>query len=74
MCPTIESPRAKLTKRCVGAIFVAANFCLWPVIGSAFTQTWVQLLICRLLLGVGMGAKASTGKFLCNPSMILEPI
>ncbi|KAK4060332.1 MFS domain-containing protein [Trichoderma simmonsii] len=43
-----------------GAIFVAANFCLWPVIASAFCNSWPRLLICRLFMGVGMGAKAST--------------
>lgn len=43
-----------------GTIFFAAIFCFFPVIGSAFTQTWEQLLICRLLLGLGMGAKGST--------------
>ncbi|RFU29838.1 hypothetical protein B7463_g6503, partial [Scytalidium lignicola] len=43
-----------------GTIFVAAIFCLFSVLGSAFCQTWPQLLICRLLLGLGMGAKAST--------------
>lgn len=43
-----------------GTIFVSANFCLLSVLGTAFTQTWVQCFICRLLLGVGMGAKAST--------------
>lgn len=43
-----------------GTIFVTANFCLWTVIGSAFAQTWEQALVCRLLLGIGMGAKAST--------------
>ncbi|KII92492.1 hypothetical protein PLICRDRAFT_172579 [Plicaturopsis crispa FD-325 SS-3] len=43
-----------------GVIFFSAVFCLVTVIGSAFTQSWPQLLICRLLLGVGMGAKAST--------------
>ncbi|PON20909.1 hypothetical protein TGAM01_v210194 [Trichoderma gamsii] len=43
-----------------GAIFASANFCLWPVLGSAFCNTWPRLLICRLLMGVGMGAKAST--------------
>lgn len=31
-----------------------------PVIGSAFVQTWEQLLICRLLLGIGVGVKATT--------------
>jgi sugar porter (SP) family MFS transporter len=43
-----------------GAIFFSAIFCLLPVLGSAFTQTWQELLACRLLLGIGMGAKAST--------------
>ncbi|KAI6441159.1 hypothetical protein MCOR22_006724 [Pyricularia oryzae] len=43
-----------------GVIFVSAHFCLWPVIGSAFCHTWEQQLICRLLMGVGMGIKAST--------------
>ena len=43
-----------------GAIFVSANFCLWSVIGTAFSQTWQQCLVCRLLLGIGMGCKAST--------------
>jgi sugar porter (SP) family MFS transporter len=43
-----------------GAIFFSAHFCLWPVLGSAFCQTWPQLFVCRLLLGLGMGAKAST--------------
>lgn len=43
-----------------GAIFIAANFCCWPVIGSACAQTWQQLLLCRLLLGIGMGVEGST--------------
>ncbi|RYP21379.1 hypothetical protein DL765_002280 [Monosporascus sp. GIB2] len=43
-----------------GVIFVSAHFCLWPVIGSAFCQTWPQQLACRLLMGIGMGIKAST--------------
>jgi MFS family permease len=43
-----------------GTIFIAAIFCFFPVLGSAFTQSWVQLFICRLLLGFGMGAKGST--------------
>lgn len=47
-----------------GTIFFAANFCLWPVLGSAFCQTWQQLLACRLLMGVGMGAKASTSEWI----------
>ncbi|KAI9696266.1 MAG: hypothetical protein M1836_005819 [Candelina mexicana] len=43
-----------------GAIFFSAVFCFVTVIGSAFTHSWPQLLVCRLLLGIGMGAKAST--------------
>ncbi|KAI5919052.1 sugar transporter-domain-containing protein [Camillea tinctor] len=43
-----------------GVIFVSAHFCLWPVIGSAFCNTWGQQLACRLLMGIGMGVKAST--------------
>jgi len=43
-----------------GTIFIAAIFCFLPVIGSAFTQNWQQLLVCRILLGIGMGAKGST--------------
>lgn len=43
-----------------GTIFIAAVFCFLPVLGSAFTQTWQQLFVCRLLLGFGMGAKGST--------------
>jgi MFS family permease len=43
-----------------GTIFFAAVFCLGTVVGSACSQTWQQLLVCRLLLGLGMGAKATT--------------
>ncbi|KAM3511860.1 hypothetical protein MY11210_004478 [Beauveria gryllotalpidicola] len=43
-----------------GTIWFSAHFCIWPVIGSAFCHTWQQQLACRLLMGIGMGAKAST--------------
>ncbi|OAA62003.1 General substrate transporter [Niveomyces insectorum RCEF 264] len=43
-----------------GVIFAAAQLCLWPIIGSAFCENWWQQLILRILMGVGMGAKAST--------------
>jgi sugar porter (SP) family MFS transporter len=43
-----------------GTIFVCGIFCTLSVIGSACSQTWPQLLVTRLLLGIGMGAKAST--------------
>ncbi|KAH6695446.1 hypothetical protein F5X68DRAFT_163696 [Plectosphaerella plurivora] len=41
-------------------IFVSAIFCIFPVIGSGVSQTWEQLLVNRLLMGIGMGLKAST--------------
>lgn len=53
-----------------GTIFFSANFCLWPVLGSAFCQNWQQLLICRFLLGIGMGTKASTGKLPFTPRRV----
>ncbi|KFY25018.1 hypothetical protein V493_04885 [Pseudogymnoascus sp. VKM F-4281 (FW-2241)] len=43
-----------------GTIFFSAIFCFLPVIGSAFTQTWQELFICRILMGFGMGSKGST--------------
>ncbi|KAI0900253.1 hypothetical protein F4806DRAFT_491144 [Annulohypoxylon nitens] len=43
-----------------GTIFISAIFCLLTPIGGALTQNWQQLLITRVLLGVGMGIKAST--------------
>jgi sugar porter (SP) family MFS transporter len=43
-----------------GTIFICGIFCTLTVIGSACSQTWEQLLVTRLLLGIGMGAKAST--------------
>lgn len=46
-------------------IFVSAIFCVLTPIGSAFTQSWVQLFVVRLLLGLGMGLKASTIPIFC---------
>ncbi|KAJ5132419.1 hypothetical protein N7448_006577 [Penicillium atrosanguineum] len=48
-----------------GTIFIAAIFCVLSPIGSAFTQNWPQLFITRLLLGIGMGLKASTIPVFC---------
>jgi len=50
--------RLKLGRR--GTICFAAAFCLITVIGAALTRTWGQFFFCRLLLGLGMGSKAST--------------
>ncbi|KAK8094383.1 hypothetical protein PG997_001068 [Apiospora hydei] len=41
-------------------IFLSAVVCLLTPIGGAVTQNWEQLLVTRLLLGIGMGFKAST--------------
>ncbi|KAI4235958.1 MAG: hypothetical protein L6R40_006326 [Gallowayella cf. fulva] len=43
-----------------GTIFFSAIFCLFSVIGSGFSQNWQQLFMTRILLGIGMGSKAST--------------
>nr|POE72260.1 monosaccharide-sensing protein 3 [Quercus suber] len=43
-----------------GTIFFSAIFCLFSVIGSGLTRNWWELFICRVLLGIGMGSKAST--------------
>jgi MFS family permease len=46
-----------------GALFFAALFSLAASIGSAYTQSWAALLVCRCLQGIGMGAKAAVGKW-----------
>lgn len=38
---------------------MSAVLILAAIIGSALTQTWRELLGTRVLLGIGMGAKAS---------------
>ncbi|EXJ94954.1 hypothetical protein A1O1_00072 [Capronia coronata CBS 617.96] len=43
-----------------GAIFVSAVFLIITPIGGAVTQTWQQLFVTRLLMGIGMGLKGST--------------
>ncbi|KAJ7148961.1 hypothetical protein C8R43DRAFT_1128727 [Mycena crocata] len=43
-----------------GTIFVTGLFCVFPVLGQAFTRNWWELLICRMLLGVGIGIKITT--------------
>ncbi|KAJ5924072.1 hypothetical protein N7466_008259 [Penicillium verhagenii] len=48
-----------------GTIFMAAVFCFLSPIGSAVTQNWPQLFVTRLLLGIGMGLKASTIPIFC---------
>ncbi|KAF2797822.1 MFS transporter [Melanomma pulvis-pyrius CBS 109.77] len=43
-----------------GCIFISAIFCALSPIGSAVSQTWEQLFVTRLLLGIGMGCKGAT--------------
>ncbi|KAF8995193.1 hypothetical protein BDQ17DRAFT_1250975 [Cyathus striatus] len=43
-----------------GTLFFCGIFCIFSVIGQGFAQTWPQLFVCRLLLGLGMGPKATT--------------
>lgn len=47
-----------------GAIFLAAIFCIVAPLGSAFTRNWWELLICRLILGLGVGLKEVTAPVL----------
>ena len=42
-----------------GAIFVSACLCVMAAIGAACATEWWQELIWRLVLGIGLGAKAS---------------
>ncbi|KAI5365388.1 putative major facilitator, sugar transporter, major facilitator superfamily [Septoria linicola] len=43
-----------------GTIFISAIFCLITPIGGALSQTWEQLFITRILMGIGMGLKGSS--------------
>ena len=43
-----------------GVIFLTALILIITPICSGLTQTWQQLFVVRLLLGIGMGAKGST--------------
>ncbi|GLB43018.1 putative major facilitator superfamily, sugar transporter (TC 2.A.1.1) family protein [Lyophyllum shimeji] len=43
-----------------GTLFFCGIFCIFAVLGQGLAKTWPQLLVCRLLLGLGMGPKATT--------------
>ncbi|KAF2149735.1 hypothetical protein K461DRAFT_329020 [Myriangium duriaei CBS 260.36] len=43
-----------------GTIFVGSLFSFLAPIGQAVSQTWPQILVCRILLGIGMGLKEVT--------------
>ena len=52
--PVSESFAGRRAPICLSGILILAS-----IIGCALSQTWVQLLGCRILLGIGMGCKAS---------------
>ncbi|KAF7164621.1 hypothetical protein CNMCM5623_009078 [Aspergillus felis] len=41
------------------ALFISALFCAASVLGTARCTNWGEILACRLILGIGIGAKAS---------------
>ncbi|KAI4723989.1 MFS transporter [Aureobasidium sp. EXF-10728] len=43
-----------------GVVSIAAIFSVLSPIGMAVTQNWQQLVVCRILLGIGMGLKEVT--------------
>jgi MFS family permease len=43
-----------------GTIFLTALCLIATPIASGFTKSWQTLLVVRLILGIGMGAKGST--------------
>ncbi|KAF1355299.1 hypothetical protein BDV97DRAFT_366455 [Delphinella strobiligena] len=57
--PSLSYPSNALLGR-RATIFIGAVFGLLAPIGSAYCQTWTQLLGCRILLGLGMGIKEVT--------------
>ncbi|CAN9093128.1 unnamed protein product [Alternaria alternata] len=58
-CAWISDPVNELCGR-RGTIFIAAIFSLLAPFGMGLSQTWGQLAVCRVLLGVGMGLKEVT--------------
>lgn len=58
-CAWISDPINHLLGR-RHTIFIAAIFSLLAPIGMAVSQTWGQLAVCRVLLGIGMGLKEVT--------------
>ena len=42
-----------------GVLLVAGAFSFAAMLGSAFVKRWEELLVCRLLLGIGMASKAT---------------
>ena len=43
-----------------GTIFATNLFVVFPVLAQGFAKNWIDLMICRLFMGIGMGIKIST--------------
>ncbi len=43
-----------------GTVFLGSSLCLVSNLGSSLSRTWPQLLVSRLVLGMGLGLNAST--------------
>uniref|UniRef100_A0A2D3VAC4 Probable polyol transporter 5 n=1 Tax=Ramularia collo-cygni TaxID=112498 RepID=A0A2D3VAC4_9PEZI len=43
-----------------GTIFISGVFCLLTPIGGAVSQSWEELFITRILMGIGMGLKGAS--------------
>ena len=57
-----------------GTIMVCCVFCFTSCLGQAFCQNWTQLLLCRLLLGFGIGPKSATVPIYAAESVPSEEI
>ncbi|KAI0378902.1 hypothetical protein F5Y04DRAFT_136548 [Hypomontagnella monticulosa] len=53
-----------------GAMFVAACLIFASSLGSAFCNTWLQLLLVRIVNGVGMGVKAVSTPILASETAV----
>ena len=58
VCRLTEPLNSFLGRR--GTILFTCFFSFASCLGQAFVQTWQQLLVCRLLLGFGIGPKTAT--------------
>ena len=57
LCTPLSPDKSLTTTQ---TIFISAIFCLLTPIGGALSQSWEQLFITRLLMGIGMGLKGSS--------------
>ncbi|KFY40063.1 hypothetical protein V494_03674 [Pseudogymnoascus sp. VKM F-4513 (FW-928)] len=67
-CPLVDP----INRRCgrKGTILVAAVLIFASSLGSAFSNNWVQLFVCRIFNGIGMGLKASSTPILAAETAV----